>query len=199
MINFDSKKSICLIFVFWLLHFINSSKIYSQKLVDDSVFLRLDRMYLRDQNQRQIMLGEKKWKAFKNLPQAEQDSIWKIIKESDSVNWVEFLDILKNYGYISKGPNGKPTIFGTILLHNIKEKRIKEIDSILLHEIKMGRMPPLDYAKWYDRYLLQTCGKKRLYGEYAQINKFPCVEDINLTNEARKKIGLKPIKKSVCD
>ena len=63
----------------------------------------------------------------------------------------------------------------------------------------MGRMPPLDYAKWYDRYLLQTCGKKRLYGEYAQINKFPCVEDINLTNEARKKIGLKPIKKSVCD
>ena len=183
--------------VFIILFF--SKALIAQKPIDDSVVNRIVKMKERDQEYRRVMLGSELWKKFKSQPQSYQDSINKLIKKADSINYDEFIEILNDYGYIDKYKNKSLGVFSLILLHNISANKVEWLQPILLKEIEVGKMPPLDYAQWYDRYLLQVCKKKELYGEYGRIGKFPCVEDLEATNEARKKIGLPPFKKSKCN
>lgn len=168
----------------------------SQKSVDSAVIKRIIEIGIRDQEYRKLVLSEKEWKKYLSKPKSYRDSIYKLEYINDSINYVEFIDILNKNGYVAYD---KITILGIFLLHHIDIDKVEYLYPLLLKEVEAGRMPPLEFAKWYDRYLLQVCKKKTLYGEYGRSSKFPCVDDIDTTNEARKKIGLPPFKKSKCN
>ena len=178
------------------LSLILTSNGFSQKPINDSIRNKIKFMGKRDQEYRKLMLGPEKWKEFLSQPKTYQDSIWKFIKIADSLNFYEYISIIKEYGYVNER---KYSDMGYMILHFISHEEVKILEPLVYKEVLAGRMPGYIYAQWYDRYLLQICKKKVLYGEYGQTNKFPCVDDLNATNEARLKIGLKPIKKSKCN
>ena len=172
-----------------------TSTCFSQKPINDSIRNKIKLMGKRDQEYRKLMLGPEKWKEFRAQPKPYQDSIWKFIKTADSSNFYEYISIIKDYGYINER---KYQDMGYMILHFISHDEVKILEPLLFNEVISGRMPGFIYAQWYDRYLMQICKKKVLYGEYGQTNKFPCVDDLKATNKARLKIGLKHIKKSKC-
>jgi hypothetical protein len=196
-INALSKKWIILCCPFFV--FLTPKFCISQKSVDSAVIKRIIDIGIRDQEYRKLVLTEKEWKEYLSKPKSYRDSIYKLGYINDSINYVEFIDILNRYGYVANTKKNKITILGVFLLHHIEKYKVEYLYPLLLKEVEAGRMPPLEFAKWYDRYLLQVCKKKTLYGEYGRSGKFPCVDDIDTTNEARKKIGLPPFKKSRCN
>jgi len=85
-----------------------------------------------------------------------------------------------------------------MLIHADTDK-IKNIKPLLLNEINENSMDSEDFAKIWDRMLLDE-GKNQLYGTIYTWNKEkgkqtpPKIENIQKTNEARKKIGLGELK-----
>ena len=74
----------------------------------------------------------------------------------------------------------------------MSEKDFELLNPIFLNEIKKENMPGEIYARWFDR-ILYVKGERQLYGEY--LSNRPCVENLKKTNIARKKIGLKRLRK----
>jgi hypothetical protein len=192
-----SKTSIRMYFFLYIISIgmIFPCQLLAQKLANDSLRNKINEMVIRDQEHRKIVLGPELWKKFKSQPQSYQDSMHILMQRADSVNFIEYVEILKNYGFVDENEFHGMSL---MLLHFISHKEVAVLEPLLYKEVIAGRMPPLVYARWYDRYLLQVCKKRRLYGEYFRDGKFPCVDDLETTNAARKKIGLSPFKKSKC-
>jgi hypothetical protein len=122
------------------------------------------------------------------------DSLWKIQEKIDLENRDKLIEIIKIHGF----PSPKRTKSNTtdyILLHFLSEEDFELLNPIFLDEIKKGNMPGEIYASWFDR-ILYVKGELQLYGEY--LSNRPCVENLEKTNMARKKIGLKRLRKNKC-
>jgi hypothetical protein len=194
--NIKNCKWVDVKYIFIVLFF--SKALIAQKPVDDSVINQLKNMANRDQEHRKIVLGPELWKKFKSQPQSYQDSMHVLMQRADSINFIEYIKVVKEYGFIDS-KKCRECIMGTMILHFISHEEVAVLEPLLYQEVISGRMPGLLYAQWYDRYLLGVCNKRELYGEYGRIGKFPCVDNLEETNEARKKIGLPPFKKSKCN
>jgi len=184
---------------------------FSQKLtktVKDSIATVIKEMIKNDQKHRlQIMFGEldsTKVDSLNNLPmeikmkwlvkvnkgeigidKSAKDSLRVLQKKLDVLNEVQFIQLIKTHGFPSKKVI-KSKNAGVLLIHITEERHFKKYQYLFEQELKKGNLPPSEYASWYDRCLL-TMGKKKLYGEY--VREYPCVENIELTNIERKKIG----------
>ena len=122
------------------------------------------------------------------------DSLLKIQEKIDLENRDKLIEIIKIHGF----PSPKRTKSNTtdyILLHFLSEEDFELLNPIFLDEIKKGNMPGEIYASWFDR-ILYVKGELQLYGEY--LSNRPCVENLEKTNMARKKIGLKRLRKNKC-
>ena len=122
------------------------------------------------------------------------DSLLKIQEKIDLENRDKLIEIIKIHGF----PSPKRTKSNTtnyILLHFLSEEDFELLNPIFLDEIKKGNMPGEIYASWFDR-ILYVKGELQLYDEY--LSNRPCVENLEKTNMARKKIGLKRLRKNKC-
>ena len=122
------------------------------------------------------------------------DSLLKIQEKIDLENRDKLIEIIKIHGF----PSPKRTKSNTtnyILLHFLSEEDFELLNPIFLDEIKKGNMPGEIYASWFDR-ILYVKGELQLYGEY--LSNRPCIENLEKTNMARKKIGLKRLRKNKC-
>ena len=139
------------------------------------------------------------------LPKATEDSLWALQHELDIQNHVSFVEIVKKYGYPSSERLGieQDRLF-PILLHpptNIEiPEFIKNMQALLLPEVKCGRMPARMYASFYDNMKAKILNEPQLYGTGKTFDSKtmtmgpPKIENIEKTNEARKEIGLDPLK-----
>lgn len=136
-----------------------------------------------------------------------KDSLGILQQKNDSINLIKLVTIIEKYGFLSKQLlgnakinylwiEGKPAekVLPSITIHLCSEKEFNQLLPLFKKEVELGNFPPLNYAQWYDR-CMQTQNKKQLYGEYISN---PCVENLEITNQEREKIGLKKLKKNNC-
>ena len=136
------------------------------------------------------------------LPKAVEDSLWILQREIDQQNLEAFKVIIQDYGYPSKERLGTKTdqLF-ILLLHPPYPKAeipafMEEMSTLLLPEVKAGRMPAKSYAMFYDNMLGKILRKPQLYGTNQQFDVKtrtilpPGIIDIDATNKARVSIGL---------
>ena len=171
---------------------------YAQKReLNTIVYAQIDSMAYYDQLHRKEMLKFKSYAEYlSKTPASVRDSLWKETEYYDSLNFIKYVEILKIYGFIEKSKRYKSAFFELMLTHYISHREVAILKPLLLEELKANRMSAKLYAEWYDRYLIQSCKKPQLYGEYLSID--PCVGDLTVCNEARKKIGLRPLRKNYC-
>jgi hypothetical protein len=122
------------------------------------------------------------------------DSLRKIQKKIDLENRDKLIEIINTYGFPSP-KRTKSHGISTMLLHFLSEKDFELLNPIFLNEIKKGNMPGEIYASGFDR-ILYVKGELQLYGEY--LSNRPCLENLEKTNIARKKIGLRRLRKNNC-
>ena len=189
---------------------------FAQKLSrneKDSLKIVLDEMGEQDQKQRwELMYGtniqaeidsinrlsiedKKRIVREHNKNNKQQiDSLWQIQEKIDLENRDKLIEIINTYGFPSP-KRTKSNEISTMLLHFLSEKDFELLNPIFLNEIKKGNMPGRIYASWFDR-ILYVKGELQLYGEY--LSNRPCVENLEKTNIARKRIGLKRLRKNNC-
>jgi hypothetical protein len=183
----------------------------------DSIKLVLDKMDEDDQKYRwQLMLGEldpNKIDSLKNLPSDRMldrinnamrykigfgkviaDSLLTLQNEIDSINRLRFIEIVLKFGYPSFKRTGS-SASGIITIHLVSESDFNNFLTLFKSELLKGNMPATEFAAWYDRCQI-FMNRKQFYGEYDQ--EYPCVADLNVTNNERKKIGLKRLKNNNC-
>lgn len=194
--------------------------IYGQKLTKfqrDSLKSALGQMEKDDQKYRwQLMLGELdslKLDSLKKLPRdimweridnamsykigfgkSVSDSLSKLQNILDSLNYLKFVKIINKYGYPSYKRTGS-SAGGLLTIHTVGRKEFEDLLPTFQRELYNGNMPAIEFAAWYDRCQL-FMNKKQLYGEYDR--QYPCMDDLEMTNIERKKIGLKTLKKNKC-
>lgn len=209
------KKSIVFIFISFI-----SVTCFGQKLTPfqkDSIKADLVQMEKDDQKYRwQMMLGELDSLKIDSIKKLPKDLLWKRINSAmtfkvgfgkftfdsllklqndlDSLNKIKFLGIVKKYGYPSFKRTGN-SFSGLITIHMVGKKEFDELLPIFKQELHKRNMPANEFAAWYDRCQLNM-NKQQLYGEYN--SEYPCVANLVITNQERKKIGLKKIKKNKC-
>ncbi|MEL6721593.1 MAG: hypothetical protein AAFP82_23045 [Bacteroidota bacterium] len=139
------------------------------------------------------------------LPKAVKDSLWKLQHQLDEENYHDFVRIVKKYGYPSKERLGTEDVnIVVILFHppahlNIPEY-LENMTSLLLPEVKAGRMEPKLFALFYDNIKAKILKEPQLYGTNKPFNMktmqpgLPPIRDIEETNAARKVIGLPVLK-----
>lgn len=176
----------------------SQSEVLAQKKQPNTlVYAQIDSMAYYDQLYRKERLKFKSNTEYlSKTPASVQDSFWKETAYYDSLNFIKYVEILKIYGFIEKSKKYKSAFFELMLTHYISHREVAILEPLLLEELMANRMSAKLYAEWYDRYLLESCNKPQLYGEYLSIH--PCVVDLTVSNEARKKIGLKPLKNNYC-
>jgi hypothetical protein len=189
---------------------------FAQKLSrheKDSLKIALDEMHGQDQKHRwQLSYGtnvqseidsinklpiEDKNKICRNHHENNRhqiDSLYEIQGKIDIENRDKLIEIINTYGFPSP-KRTKSNRISTMLLHFLSEKDFELLNPIFLNEIKKENMPGEIYARWFDR-ILYVKGERQLYGEY--LSNRPCVENLEKTNIARKKIGLKRLRKNNC-
>jgi len=139
------------------------------------------------------------------LPEEVLRSLNILQSHLDSINLIEVVDIIKTYGYPSKERLGvKGDRFYPVFLHPHRGLDIKvyqeTIFNLLLPEVKAQRMEAKMLATFYDNMNAKILGTSQLYGTNKKINREtfqilpPVIADIKLTNEARKELGLDPLK-----
>ena len=122
------------------------------------------------------------------------DSLWAMQKSFDSINTESIICIIEKYGYPSSIRIGSMAM-STITLHLIDKVNFEKLYPFYQSELLKGNMPPHEFAAAYDRHQL-LLGKHQLYGEYDTFN--PCVDNIEVTNVERQKIGLQSLSNNNC-
>ena len=117
---------------------------------------------------------------------SEKDSLWKLQSVNDSINKIQFIHLIGKHGYPAQERVGIPTtIFLT--LHFTLENDFRDLQDIFGQELKAGRMPALEYARWYDRCQMNMHSES-MFGAYGK--KEFCGEELQRVNENRATIGL---------
>lgn len=154
----------------------------------------------------------KKYIAFKKtikrtLTKSQEDSLWKLQKELDYKNHIQFKSIVKEYGYPSpERLHQKTDNIYAILLHPPTNTRaenedyLKEMSSLLKDEVIAKRMDANNYAAFIDNIKSKILNDPQLYGTMKTFNPatmkegLPKIKNVKETNIARKEIGLDLLK-----
>ncbi|AEA45796.1 hypothetical protein [Fluviicola taffensis] len=122
-------------------------------------------------------------------PALNNDSIWKLQSDIDSINKATFVELTTKYGYPTMG---RVRYAGTIgmILHFTLEEDFIQLKELFYSELKKGNMPPKEYAWWYDR-CQRNMHQPIYFGQYTN-EKF-CGDQLKLFNERRKEIGLEEL------
>lgn len=126
-----------------------------------------------------------------------QDSIWEIINETDSINEIELKKIVETYGYPDERIIGgfkidhQPIDPGILLFHF---DDYKYWTTTLEELIKKGQAPPQSLGNFVDSYQRRIQDQKKfIYGIYDNAGEDRIVDYENL-DERRVSIGLPPMK-----
>jgi hypothetical protein len=170
---------------------VNSFAIDSAKL-NRPLMLTLDTLYKEDQESRmKISMASK--------DHAPTDSLWKVIREKDSLNLVKVNLILDKYGWLGPqdvGINGSQALFLVIQHANlgVQEKYLP----MIRQAVKDGKTLSSNLALLEDRVNMRQ-GKPQIYGSQVFTNKktgkfcFYPIADPDHVDEKRKTMGLQPI------
>lgn len=170
--------------------------------IDSSLFKKellpsLDVIYKDDQSYRYTVTELYKNKADKK----QTDSVWKIIREKDSLNLIQVERILNQYGWLGPqdvGMNGSQALF-LVIQHADLATQQKYLPMIRKAE-KEGKILSSNLAILEDRIAMRE-GKKQPYGsqiiadrETGEQYVYP-VEDPDNLDKRRSAMGLQPMKK----
>lgn len=112
--------------------------------------------------------------------------LWKLQSVNDSINKVQFAQLIDQYGYPSQERVGLPTtVF--LSLHFTLEDDFIAFHSLFEEEMKAGRMPVMEYARWYDRCQMNKQAES-MFGTYGQ--KEFCGEELLRVNKNRATLNL---------
>ena len=131
------------------------------------------------------------------LPHAVQDSLWTLQRTLDYANIEKLQLLVRLYGWPDEASYGKELDPFVLLLHT-PGALLEETTSLLLREVKAGRMPADRYAMFVDNMRMKH-GQRQLYGtnmefDYAQMKEMPAtIDDLDASNAAREAIGLPPL------
>jgi len=121
------------------------------------------------------------------------------IDSVDRINELKTVEIIKKYGYPTTkliGGHGKDEKLSpatiSVLLKHISYENVKQIQPLLLEEIKNGKCPPFVYAGMLD--VRKIVAKEETDFEYFGTIKNVHPTDTTATNIARENIGLPKIK-----
>lgn len=123
----------------------------------------------------------------------------KIDRNRDSLNFIEIMDIIKNYGYPNRrllGDNYDKQCVGAsafvVLLHH--PKKIFSNDdykNVLIEEYKKGNISEKNFLTIFDKYYwVKNKGKKSYLGIFGS----PCIEDKIISDSLRINLGFSPLK-----
>lgn len=125
-----------------------------------------------------------------NLSKLEIDSLWVLQDREDSLNRFKFKQIVDKYGYPSIDRVGTQISY-VLVLHFTRQTDFDYLKESFKQELDNKRMPPIEYAIWYDRSQLINGGDIK-FGAYG--NKIFCGEELESVNENRVEIGLEELK-----
>ncbi len=141
---------------------------------------------------KQMFSEDQKYRAQLNTSK-NQDSIWRVQSNADSINKNKLTQIIQVYGYPSR-ERIKGAEYSTILvLHMTLERDFNDLQEIFGKQLEIGNMPAKDYALWYDRCRINQ-KLETYYGEYGR--KSYCDEELLEINKRRVEIGLLKLEKS---
>lgn len=139
----------------------------------------LKQMFKNDQKYREEI-------AYGNLSKTEVDSLWVLQNKEDSLNRVQFKQLIDKYGYPSIDRVGTQISY-VLVLHFTRQSDFDYLKESFKEELDNKTMPPIEYAKWYDRSQLIN-GREVKFGAYG--NKKFCGEELEKVNKCRLEIGL---------
>ncbi len=148
---------------------------------------------LSNDEQMKYKMGNKK-KLAKNV----SDSLWTIQNNIDLENILALENIVIKYGWPSDNRLGEK-ISAEVFLFHTPTTNVEALETLLLKEVKDKRMDPKLYGMFVDNMRLKH-GKSQLYGTNIEFSSElmkempPTVDNIENTNNARREIGLNPLK-----
>jgi len=140
-----------------------------------------------------------------SLSQEVKDSLIVLQNQIDLQNHMIIRGIWDTYGFIPKSIiEEKNYVQHLLLLHPPGEWDVRkfqqEYATMLIEEVKVGRMPAKSYASFYDNMLAKILREPQLYGTNEQFDPEqgiilpPIIKDLEEANEARVAIGLPELK-----
>lgn len=138
---------------------------------------------------KQMLKNDQKYReeiAYGNLSKTEVDSLWVLQNREDSLNRIKFKQIIDKYGYPSIDRVGTQISY-VLVLHFTRQSDFDYLKESFKQELDNKTMPPIEYAKWYDRSQLIN-GREVKFGAYGD-KKF-CGDELGKVNQCRLEIGL---------
>lgn len=131
------------------------------------------------------------------LSQPTLDSLWVLQNEIDSINLIRLERIISEYGWPDEKRFGKNDAY--IMLIHTDSETVFGMEELLLNEVKAKRLDSYEFAKLWDRKLIDVDKKQKygtvfFYGKKGEILP-PVVENNDSANIARKSIGLNNLNK----
>ncbi len=161
--------------------------------IQENLAFELAQIYALDQgmrNQHIIMNYREEWE--------------KVTPAIDSLNFVRFVEIVKQYGYPNRKLLGKygskksvSTAGIVILLHNPKLLVEPEMYQLFRNEVQEGRLSASLFAEALDKYYVFFEGKSLYNSQFTNYPKLRvngvCITDKELSDSLRLDIGLPPL------
>lgn len=132
------------------------------------------------------------------LDKRVSDSLWNLQSQIDFENISKLEEIIKKFGWPSNS-RLDDKISAEVLLFHTPTNKVAAMESLLITEVKEQRMDPKQFAMFIDNIRLKH-KQKQLYGTNTEFSRElmkempPAIDDIAITNNARRKIGLEPLK-----
>lgn len=133
-----------------------------------------------------------------------EDSLWQVQHAIDFQNHLLLRGVFLTYGFLPKELLGEhhyvPLL---VLMHPPKDwdvpTYLAEYSLIFREEVQAGRMPSKTFATFYDNMKAKILREPQLYGTNQQFDPAtqqvlpPIIESLELSNAARKEIGMEPL------
>jgi len=179
-----------------LLEIIKQNKEKAEANLNKPLVAELDSVFTDDQKYRQQASGiEKKYGMQSN----EMASLWKTIKEKDSVNLVKVKSLLDNYGWLGAdviGRQGNLTLF--LVIQHADSSTQRKYLPMMREAVIQRKANASDLALLEDRVALGK-GEKQIYGSQIGFNPetklyyvLP-LEDPDNVDKRRSEVGLGPL------
>ena len=140
---------------------------------------------IRKELKKMVELDQQYRKVIATHP-TNSDDLWVKQSFNDSLNKIQFVEIILKHGYPSKERIGSE--FSVLLtLHFTNEIDFIELDTLFRKELHKSNLSATEYARWYDRCQINM-KKSTFYGVYGK--KEFCGEELLVINGHRKDIGL---------
>ena len=170
--------------------------------LDRSIIHLIDSMYDADGIQAGLIY-EKSLNL--KIPEHVKDSLWELQHVLDFRNHLYLRGIFETYGWVSEDVvKEKNFVQLLMLMHPPKDWEIplylETYTAMFLEEVESGRMPAKTFAMFYDNIKGKILREPQLYGTNQQFDPEtntilpPGIENLEASNEARRKIGLPDLK-----